>query len=167
MWGELGYELPWKKYGTWVISGTGGIFWEKGYGLIPADTGELELGGKDLQFYLVPLGSGITYLARYFKNQYIVPFGNFGVVGYFFYEKKKNGDTIKKGVVGGFYTGVGALILLDWIEPEYADKLDIDSGINNTYILLEYRWSFVNGFGKYSDFDFSHNTFFAGLAFEF
>ncbi len=165
--GDLGYEIPWKRFGTWVLNGTAGIFWESGYGLVEQASGEIERGGKDLEFYLVPLGIGVTYLARFLKQQYVIPFGGVGITGYFFSESKKNGETIKKGRVGGYYYSVGALFNLDWVEPEYALKLDADSGINHSYILLEYRWSIVDEFGKYSDFDFSNNTFFAGLAFEF
>lgn len=165
--GEFGYELPWKKIGITRFSLTGGIFWERGYGQILSDNGQYVSGGKDLYYYIFPIIISLGYHFKYFKTQYIVPFAKAGVSFYPFLERKKNAGEVDKGTVYGYCYSFGALIELNWIEPHYARSLDIEYGINATYLMVEYRISRVNTFGKWSDHNFSNNLLLFGLAFEF
>ena len=56
---------------------------------------------------------------------------------------------------------------MDFFDRKHANKLDIDYGINNTYLIFEYRKATVDDFGEKEGFDFSNTTWFGGLMFEF
>ena len=52
-------------------------------------------------------------------------------------------------------------------ETKHAIRLDMDYGINHTYLVAEYRYSGINSFGGTEGFDFSARTLSGGLGFAF
>jgi hypothetical protein len=63
----------------------------------------------------------------------------------------------------GTQAALGAMFLLDWLEPSAGAELDGAMGINNSYVFLE--WSVSNFSGD--QMDVGSNTWVTGLAVEF
>ena len=59
--------------------------------------------------------------------------------------------------------GAGLKILLDWIDYSSAWSLDLNHGINNTYLVINYR--LIQNFST-STMDFSGGMFMMGISFD-
>ncbi|MBN2193658.1 MAG: hypothetical protein JW751_12645 [Polyangiaceae bacterium] len=75
------------------------------------------------------------------------------------------------GVVGkdtsyGPHGAVGAMFLLNALDRGGALEMDAITGINNAYLLAEYQFSRLDGFGG-DDMDVGDNTWLVGVALEF
>lgn len=71
------------------------------------------------------------------------------------------------GGIWGFHVGGGLQIALDWMFEPMASELDAETGVNNSYIFIEYAFHSVNDFGSSTSLDLGDDTFSAGLMFEF
>lgn len=116
---------------------------------------------------IIPGSADITYRMELWANQPFVPYGGAGV-DYWYFSEGKVDDADTTGGKRGWHWRAGGELLLDFFEPSAAGNLDANWGINNTYLYGEYRSIKMNGLGKTPEgFDFSDNTFFGGLLFEY
>ncbi|MCX5859137.1 MAG: MXAN_2562 family outer membrane beta-barrel protein [Proteobacteria bacterium] len=154
-----------QKYGVLAIGGEAGWIQASGKSLMGNNPGARS-SGESIEFQIAPIGLNLTYRLMYFKNQFLVPFGRAGLDIYLFRERKE-GDTTISGYRTGYHYAFGGAFLLDWLSPESGVNLDLEWGINNTYLIFEYRYSHINDFNKKHDFDFSTETWFGGIMFEY
>jgi hypothetical protein len=109
----------------------------------------------------------VDALARRFGVP-IVPYGKLGLGWALWWVDDGIGTARNdEGVQGkdtsvGLQAGLGAMLLLDVFEPGAARTLDTESGINNSYLFLE--WS-VSDFGG-DQMNVGANTWMTGLAIE-
>jgi hypothetical protein len=74
-----------------------------------------------------------------------------------------------KGATMGWSFGGGFAFLLDWIDAELAREMDRDTGINHTYVFVEFTKSYINDFGSGTSWDLSNDrvAISGGLLFAF
>ncbi|MDD5223559.1 MAG: MXAN_2562 family outer membrane beta-barrel protein [bacterium] len=166
---SLSFGAEWEreilqKYGILAIGGEAG--WIQASGKSLQGTHPPRASAETTEFQIAPVGLNLTYRLAYFKNQFLVPYGRAGLDLYAFRERKEGNTTIS-GYRTGYHFAFGGAFLLDWLSPESGVNLDLDWGINNTYLIFEYRYSHVNDFNKKQDFDFSTETWFGGIMFEY
>ena len=70
------------------------------------------------------------------------------------------------GTMGWFGAG-GLQLLLDFFDSEMAAEFDTESGVNNSYLFVEYTMSEVNDFGSDESLELSSEHLSFGLMFEF
>ncbi|UCD85585.1 MAG: outer membrane beta-barrel protein [Deltaproteobacteria bacterium] len=168
------FELGWQILDLLGILGVDagvGYFQQTGNGLVVPETfidpENWEKSNEEYVFRIVPAEVSIVYRLVYFKNQVIVPFVKGGVDYYYFRESRKDGEEVFDGGKWGYHFSGGGQLLLDYFDLKHANKMDTDYGINNTYLIFEYRKAEVDDFGEEGGFDFSNSTWFGGLMFEF
>jgi hypothetical protein len=61
----------------------------------------------------------------------------------------------------------GLMFLLDNLEKRASGALESEWGINNTYLIYEFRYTSLNNFGKKDIVDLSSQFHSLGLLFEF
>jgi len=154
-----------QKYGVLAIGGGAGWIQASGKSLKGKNPGA-QASEESTEFQIAPISLNLTYRLVYFENQFLVPFGRAGLDCYLFRERKE-GDTTISGYRTGYHFAFGGALLIDWLSPVSAVNLDMDWGINNTYLIFEYRYSYVDNFNQKQDFDFSTETWFGGILFEY
>lgn len=128
---------------------------------------DLTQSKQETALLLIPATADITYRMELWSDQPFVPYGGAGL-DYWYFSEGKVDDADTTGGKRGWHWRAGGQLLLDFFEPTAAGQLDTNWGINNTYIYGEYRSIKMNGLGKpQTGFDFSDNTWFAGLLFEY
>lgn len=160
------FAMEWqflKLFGKLALGGSIGYMRDSGFGLFKSDETPSEVR---FVFQVVPAKATLFYRAQYFRDQPVVPFGEFGYDFYYFTENSTTGGHSFSGGKDGYHYGGGIQILLDILDRKSAGAMDTDYGINNTFLVGEYRVSKVNDFGK-GVWDFSSKTWFVGLMFEF
>lgn len=153
-----------QKYGILAVGGGVGFIRATGKSLTSINPPRRS--SESTEFQITPIGLNLTYRLCYFKNQFLVPYGRAGMDIYLFRELKE-GDTTISGYRTGYHFAFGGAFLLDWMSPGSAVNMDLEWGINNTYLIFEYRYSHLNDFNKKHDFDFSTETWFGGIMFEY
>jgi hypothetical protein len=109
----------------------------------------------------------IDTLARNF-NIPLVPYGKFGLAYALWWVNDgvataETEDGVKgKDTSIGTQAALGAMFLLDVLEPSAARAMDSEGGVNNSYLFIE--WSMSNFSGD--QMDVGANTWVTGLAFE-
>jgi len=153
-----------QKYGVLAVGGGVGFIRATGKSL--KSINPPKTSAESTEFQIAPIGLNLTYRLVYFENQFLVPYGRAGMDIYLFRELKE-GDTAISGYRTGYHYAFGGAFLLDWMSPGSAVNMDLEWGINNTYLIFEYRYSHINDFNKKHDFDFSTETWFGGIMFEY
>ncbi len=107
----------------------------------------------------------------------IVPFVKFGVNYSFWWSsldgntstyKDENGKVLTaSGGTWGWQFNAGVALRLDVLEPQAAKNLDVELGINHTYLFLEFAHIAANGLGSSKALMLGDTTWDAGIAFEF
>jgi hypothetical protein len=81
----------------------------------------------------------------------------------------KAGDRSGRGATNGYSFSGGVAFLLDAIDPLLAREMDRDTGINHTYVFVDFTKSYVKDFGSASSWNLSDDrvTISGGLLFVF
>lgn len=77
-----------------------------------------------------------------------------------------DGDDAAGGSIGWQFNA-GAALLLDVLEPSAAKNLDVELGINHTYLFFEFVHVQADGFGSETSLSVGDTSWNAGIAFEF
>ena len=116
--------------------------------------------------YTYPLQAYLSYRFDYFKNQVLVPYVRFGgEMTPTRQGSKTGGDKAGTQVYYGTNLAAGLELLLNVLEPSSAVNLDRSTGINGTYLIVEYEMG--RAINPSNVADLSHNAIRAGLRFEF
>lgn len=119
--------------------------------------------GEEFTLITVPLGTGFTYRADFRENQILVPYIGAGFD--YVYVRESFEGTVTQYWKYGYHGHVGLQILAEWFD-EAEGGLEMDMGVNDTYIILEARYAQIDDFGA-GGLDLSGFTFLAGFLFEF
>lgn len=126
-----------------------------------------------------PLSAGASLRLQIFDEQLLVPFGSFGVDYLFWRERWEVGEEEKDSLTGAFtgnHIAFGGNLLLDRLSPKRASFLEAQHGVNDTYLVLEWRrrqsWKEVvdeeaDPTDTGSGLDFTGDLFTAGIKLDF
>jgi hypothetical protein len=135
------------------------------------DTGEES--GQDSTLSIFPMYAvAVLRVDTLMRNARIplVPYGKLGM-GFVLWEAGSGGETAEiDGIEGqgaelGWQFAIGAMLLLDFLEPSAATDMDVATGVNHSYLFFELYSSDVDSFG--SGLQVGTTTWMTGLAFEF
>lgn len=155
---ELGYKITRQiEVGLSV-----GYFMDNGFAL-GALTGRVS--GVKQQLILIPTQLFLIYQFAFKDGQLLVPYLGGGYTHVTYRRSVEGQDTVIGGKEG-YHARAGLKLMLDRLEPSAADKLYENSGIINTYFLLEGQYARVNGFGN-SAVNLGGWSYLGGFQFEF
>ena len=176
----LGFEWQFLNVAGPLAIGTQvGFFRDTAKALLvePDDDGNVRSAADDTAFGMVPLALLLSYRFEYMADKLrvpLVPYAKGGLAYAFWWTKDGNGNISRNsmgekgsGGVAGWQVNAGAMIRLDFLEPNAAIRFDQISGINHTYIYGEYQLSRIANFGAGNSIALGDSTWFAGLAIEF
>jgi len=140
-----------------------------GVGFLLANGEGRTLGGQtsdeDFTIILAPLQAEGVYRFDLFPQQLLVPYVKAGV-DLWFYRETDDDSRDWAGAKGGFHAGGGVQLLLDRLDPEGAEGFMHNTGILNSYLVLDVRYANVDAFGS-GDLDLSGWIIQGGLCFQF
>jgi hypothetical protein len=146
-----------------------GVGYAEFYGHAVFTNAPSQTSSDSISFHTVPMWLQASYrfdwAARHL-NIPIVPYGTLGS-GYSYWWTTGS----HSGARAGYLAAAGAQLLLNPLDPELARDFDEDSGINDTYLFVEYsNWTVKGGLvpGTSSPgFDLSDHVVSFGIALEF
>jgi hypothetical protein len=105
----------------------------------------------------------------------LVPYIRFGVVCALWWVEGGGGDTASfgpdrkaRGATWGYQLNIGIAFLLDVLEPKAAKRMDMELGINHSYIFVEFVHSGIDDFGHENSWQLGMAaSLLAGLTLEF
>jgi hypothetical protein len=170
VFGEKTNVILWFEYGyaSRFIDANLGIGFFQANGFL--QTADGVASGEADKFTMVPLALTLTGRLDLFDEQPIVPFGRVGL-DYWMWEEDwyvVSPDTMdhkKSGGKYGWHFGGGLMILLDVFDRRAASRLEAISGINDTFLVAEYRNTrLIHGENQ---INLSSSDFTFGLKFDF
>jgi hypothetical protein len=124
--------------------------------------------GEKTMMSWIPLSLDISGRLHFWDEQPIVPYVRYGGDYVFWWELDDDGSGGKNRVAGskaGHHFGFGGSLLIDLLAPRRASQLEAVSGINDTYVTVEWRRQWI---GKQSEgLDFSADLLTVGLKIDY
>jgi hypothetical protein len=130
-----------------------------------------DAGSSTVRLQWMPLSLGATLRAHVLDEQPIVPYVSAGVDWVFFREDNLDADGAADkaarlvGSKNGWHWAVGGNILLDNLAPSRAARLEAMTGINDTWLVVDYRQQQVGSDAP--GFDFSGWSLGIGLKLDY
>ena len=129
----------------------------------------------EIRLTIIPITLDVTLRAHVLDEQPVVPFVRYGWDYAFFSERRLGEDnaTPVRGAKTGSHLGAGVNLLLDILSPNRASLLEAQSGINDTWVTLEWRRNRIDdrsrpwGAPKNKGFNFSGDVFSVGLKIDY
>ncbi len=162
------------EYGELDV-GIGGGYWEKlGHGLLPDGSASAD----STMLKVVPSRLSVTYRFDYLANRYPIPLAPYVRLSfdrYWWWINNGSGGVAKasgksgQGATNGYSFSGGIAFLLDFVDRGLARDMDRNTGINHTYVFVDFTKSFIDDFGSKSSWDMSDDkvTISGGLLFVF
>ncbi|MBL8616703.1 MAG: hypothetical protein JNM72_13915 [Deltaproteobacteria bacterium] len=140
VYGTSGNGVTMLEWGPQIIKQvelTGGLGWfrENGKGLLDDET---RTDGK-IVFRAIPLTLNAKVRLDFFKDQILVPFGAAGLDAWSFKQDPYKGDQVLTGWKYGWHWNAGGQLLLDKLDPRTASRFQAVSGVDNTFLVVEFR----------------------------
>lgn len=163
-----------KLHGSLGVGGSFGYFQARGKALL--EDGTRSADKTTLQF--MPFILSLVYRWDYpiYKWGFpLVPYVRAGIAYAVWWITDGSGDTAAfgqgdkaRGGTWGYQVNLGLAFLLDVLEPTSTKKMDMDLGVNHSYLFVEFVHNRLDDFGSKSSIDLSMTySLLAGLAFEF
>jgi len=163
-----------KLHGSLGVGGTIGYFRATGQALAEDGT----TSGDKTRLQMLPLLLQLVYRWDYAAQRWkfpLVPYIRFGVVCAVWWVENGSGNTAElspgnkaRGATWGYQLNLGVAFLLDVLEPTAAKKLDMELGINHSYIFVEFVHNSINDFGHKNSWQLGQKYgLLAGLTIEF
>lgn len=160
---ELDIEL-WQGHGTLGLGATWGFFRISGKSLVLTDPDQpynpesnpYIRSGDDTTFNIMPFILQVVYRWDYAARKWhvpLVPYVKGGAVYSIWWIEKADRDLARfssggkaRGGTFGYQVNAGLSFQIDMLEPSAAKRMDQESGINHTYIFVEFvhsqvRWA--------------------------
>ncbi len=112
----------------------------------------------ETSFKIVPTSVHATYRLDVLADRWgvpLAPYARASLERYNWWVNDASGKRVMEGATNGWSFAGGLAILLDFFDPSLARELDMDSGINHTYLFAEARKTKVNDFGSSKSWDLS------------
>jgi len=166
----------WHGFGSLGIFGAATYGKSSGQGLLIDGT----MSADSTSMLLFPLQAGLVYRFDVLAQRFNIPFvralkGGLNYTLWFIRDGRDDVSTYDaadgkrsrgEGGTAGLQGSIGLHLLLDIFEPHTAKVFDNEMGVNNSYLFVEYDWSWVDEFGSDKSFDLSDSGLVFGLAFE-
>jgi hypothetical protein len=123
-----------------------------------------EASGDEARFTVVPLSLDARLRLHILDEQPVVPYFRVGVDYALWQERwQLDAESFDKtsGAKAGWHYGLGGALLLDSFAPGRASLLEANSGINDTWLFVEWRKQTIEP-GKFLMFENSQGTKFSG-----
>ena len=168
---HLDYEL-WQDFGTLAVGAGFGYGWIDG----TARNAEGDKTDDQIGFNLMPLQVSLVYRWDWAAVEHgipLVPYGKVGIDGAVWWatDAKDNisntSDGEGRGFTLGWHASAGLMFLLDVFSESMAVGFDSESGVNNSFIFVEYQHTSLDDFGASDSMVLSDDALSFGLAFEF
>ncbi len=174
---ELDYQF-FKAFGSLALGVSVGYFTQKASAFVEPASGDADVrSGDSTRLMLIPTSLSLVYrfdVLALRANIPIVPYAKAGLDWVYWSVSDGNGR-VANGTMGGrgrggttgYHGAVGLAFMLDAFDPGSAQEFDAETGINHTYVFVEFRHSEINGLGKQNRLHVGDTTWSAGLMFEF
>ena len=170
-------------YGRELLRGVGslGLNLSLGYGGVAGKSLDLDgaSSGDTTTFRMVPLRLGAFYRFDWLQERFGVPVvlsGEAGLTsiqwwtasegGISDYETEAGVRSVGSGETHGWHAGATAYLLLDTFAPGMAMNFDADSGVNNSYLFVNFMQTEADDFGSKTSWSLSDTTTLFGIGFE-
>lgn len=143
------------KVGSLELGLRTGWFRDKGKGVL---AGTATPSGDDTTFNVVPTSLALTYRFDLLADRWNVPLAPYGratLERFNWWVTDGSGSWQEQGATNGWSVTGGVGLLLDFFDPQLARELDMDSGVNHTYVYFEVTKSKVDDFGSSSSWNLS------------
>jgi hypothetical protein len=150
-------------YGSLDLGFGAGYTEKYGHGLLPASAG----GGKaadTTSLKIIPTRVSLTYRFDLLAERFGVPFAPYGRVSlerYNWWVNNGSGNTSTAGgksgygATNGYSFSGGVAFLLDVLDSGLAREMDRDTGINHTYVFVDFTKSYISDFGSSKSWNLS------------
>lgn len=154
-------DIGWSAWNIIEVQGGAGFFQEMGW-LLSEDG---QTSSEHDMLTIVPFSLSGTARLDILKEQFLVPFGSYGLDYWVFKENwaTSSGEQKVTGGKKGSHVAFGAQILLDKMDPGSASKLSVRTGITDTFLSIERRILTFEDTGL----DFSSDSTTVGLRFHY
>ncbi|MCX7944437.1 MAG: fibronectin type III domain-containing protein [Deltaproteobacteria bacterium] len=174
---KLGFDYKlFQGFGTLSIGSMCGFWQVLGKGIYNLSNGTVEKSRDTTVFNILPLELNLIYRFDYymtFANIPFVPYLKGGLDYYVYWITDSKGDISRYEGEGnkryealggktGYHYALGLMFLLDWIDRETASDFDMEFGVNNSFIFIEYYESKIDDLGE-GGFNLSNKGLFFGL----
>ena len=170
-------------YGREFLRGVGslGLNLSVGYGGVAGKSLDLSgaSSGDTTTFRMVPLRLGAFYRFDWLQERFGVPVvlaGEAGLTTIQWWTASEGGisdfateagvRSVGSGETHGWHAGATAYLLLDTFAPGMAMNFDADSGVNNSYLFVNYMRTEADDFGSKTSWSLSDTTTLFGIGFE-
>ena len=164
------------RFGSLAVGVSAGYFHESGRSFLDADPTTLSDDVTALSLF--PTTAKLIYRFDVVQRRYgipLVPFGKVGLSYTLWSISNGNGKTATsdkpegkgRGGTPGWLAGVGLAFNLGVLDPSAARSLDNESGVNDTYLFIEYDHLDSSGLGRKNTLNVGDDTWVGGLLFEF
>lgn len=170
-------------YGRELLRGVGslGLNVALGYGGVSGKSLDLAgaSSGDSTTFRMAPLRLGAFYRFDWLQERFGVPFvvsGEAGLTsiqwwtssegGVSDFETEAGARSVGSGETHGWHAGATAYLLLDTFAPGMAMNFDADSGVNNSYLFVNFMKTEADDFGSKTSWSLSDTTTLFGIGFE-
>jgi len=130
----------------------------------------------EIRLTIIPVTVDVSLRAHILDEQPVVPFFRYGWDYAFFNEQRLDDDRSDpiRGAKTGSHIGAGINVLIDTLAPNRASLLEAQSGINDTWLTLEWRRNRIDNRSRPwqeaqqgPGFDFSGDVFSVGLKLDY
>jgi len=166
----------WQEVGTLAVGAGARYGWVDGHAVEPESSDETALN-------IVPLTLGVTYRFDYLQQRAgipLVPYVHAGLEwAIWWVTNGKNEIANTRAATSpyegrtalsntfGFYAGGGLQLHLDFFSESMATEFDSESGVNNSYLFVDFTRHELNDFYSSASIDLSDSALSFGLMFEF
>lgn len=156
-------EAGWKMVHHLELHAEMAYWWDQGRGI--AESGKQT--NEKYKLHMAPAELGLLYRFNYTYDQIVVPYlGGSGVYSYYLEERLESSWKKRGGIYGAAAKG-GLMLLLDKAETLASSKMERDFGINNTYLVYNFKYMILNNFEEEKGLDLSNHIHTLGVIFEF
>ena len=143
----------------------------------PTTASGCQISGDTTSLRLVPISLLAVYRWDVAAERWkipLVPYAKLGLNYTFWRVTDGNGNVPYppeggrgSGGTAGWQGALGASFLLDFIDPDAARNLDMETNINHSYLFFEWNWMEATGLGMSNKLHVGDNRWVLGLMFEF
>jgi len=143
------------KVGSLELGLRTGYFQDKGNAIVTGSNPPVS-SGDETTFRVVPTSLVLTYRFDWLADRYNIPLAPYARAALERYNWWVSGTgSSQEGATNGWSATGGIAFLLDFLDPSLARELDMDQGVNHTYVFVEATKSTIDDFGSSSSWDLS------------
>ena len=157
------FNYEWKK-DNWMrnlsLTVGSGLIVASGKGRLQSGSNAGEESLEEFLFIMVPVNAGVSYKARIWNEQKVIPYAEAGLSLFGFNEYRNDGEPPigRFGGAAGVYAAGGLALSVTSFDWDAAVQLDAEYGINSVWLTAEVRQTI-----GFTSFDMTATLFNAGV----